>query len=176
MTRLKSSDAKAFAAAIAFAGTGLATAARAEVIETGPDHFRLGLEATSPLPPDRLRRRLIDPSDWWSGDHTYSGDASNLALDLQPGGLWSETWAGGAVAHGRVLMFRTGEMLRLEAPFGPLQGLGVAAVWTISISPDGDGSKVRFDYVANGGDDLEPLAAAVDSVKSAALKNLTRPD
>ena len=149
-------------------------AARAEVVDSGPAHFRLRLEARSDDAPAAVWARLIDPSQWWSDDHTYSGDADNLSLDCGAGGLWSETWDGGAVAHGVVLACMEGRLLRLEAPFGPLQELGVAAVWTIGLAPDGEGTAVTFDFVANGGpaSGLDALAPAVDAVKGAALRSL----
>jgi hypothetical protein len=53
------------------------------------------------------------------------------------------------VSHGRVLYVAPGRMLRMEAPFGPLQGLGAYTVWTITISlADGGGATVVFDEVA----------------------------
>ena len=33
---------------------------------------------------------LTAPSRWWSGDHTYSGDAANLWLDAQATGCFCE--------------------------------------------------------------------------------------
>lgn len=152
--------------------------AEAEIVSAGPGHFELRHEAISPLPPDALWERLVDPSRWWHPDHTYSGDAGNLSLDLRAGGLWAERWADGETAHGEVLLFRKGELLRLSAPFGPLQGMGAYAVWTIRISAEGDGSLVVFEEVATGppSADLEQIAGAVDYVKSEAIARLASPE
>lgn len=152
------------------------TAGRAEVVASAPDHYKLRHEAKSSLTPDALWRRLIDPSSWWSGAHSYSGDASNLSLDAVPGGLWKESWDGGAVAHGEVLFVKDGETLRLDAPFGPLQGMAVNVVWTITVKPDGDGSVVTFDEIANGSaaSALDKIAPAVDGVKLEAITNLAK--
>ncbi|KCZ92722.1 SRPBCC family protein [Hyphomonas johnsonii] len=157
---------------------GLATTAQADVVAAAPDHYVLRHEATSSLAPAAMWQRLVHPETWWSPDHSYSGDAANLALAPVAGGLWTETWDGGSVAHGQVLTVLEGELLRLDAPFGPLQALGVTVVWTITIAPDGDGSKVTFDEVANGtaASGLADLAPAVDAVKAQAMARLTHTD
>ena len=72
-------------------------------------------------------------------------------------------------------MVRDGEVLRLDAPFGPLQGMAVATVWTVTLTPDGEGTMVRFDVTANGtaASGLDALAPAVDSVFGEAIRRLT---
>ncbi|WP_300379856.1 hypothetical protein [Henriciella sp.] len=152
-----------------------AAPAGAEIVAASPEHYELHHEATSSLTPEELWERLIHPEDWWAPAHTYSGDAANLSLDLQAGGLWREDWDGGSVSHGSVLMVREGEQLRLDAPFGPLQGMAVKVSWTITIEPDGEGARATFKEVANGSvsSALGQIAPAVDSVKSEAMQRLT---
>jgi uncharacterized protein YndB with AHSA1/START domain len=130
---------------------------------------------SSNLPQDRLWERLVNPAQWWHPDHTYSGDAGNLTLSAEAGGLWREDWSGGSVAHGEVLFVQEGEVLRLEAPFGPLQGLGAYTVWTITIKSDDEGSLVLFDEIASAppGSNMVEMAKAVDYVKSEAIQRLT---
>ena len=157
---------------------GLPFVAQAEVVSATSDHFTLKLEATSDLSPEDVWARLIVPADWWLGDHSYSGDAANMSLDPVAGGTWREDWAGGAVWHGTVLQAQPNKVLSLSAPFGPLQGMAVRSVWTISLTPDdAGGTKIRFDHVTNGSaaSNLHEIAPAVDFVKSEALKSLARP-
>ena len=152
--------------------------AQAEIVQATPDHFTLKLEAETELTPDETWERLIHPDRWWLSDHTYSADSANLSLDPEAGGLWREDWAGGSVWHGTVLQAQPGKTLVLSAPFGPLQGLGVTSVWTISLAEsDTGGTLIRFDHVTNGtaASQLDQLAPAVDFVKSEALKSLARP-
>ncbi len=162
----------------AFAGFLSAGAAHAEVLASGPDHYRLRHEAVAAASPDAVWRRLLRPQDWWNGAHTFSGDAANLSLDAAAGGLWTEEWDGGSVAHGRVLTVIDGEMLRLDAPFGPLQGRAVTVVWTITVAPAEDGARITFDEIATGGADsaLNALAPAVDGVKAEAIARLAAMD
>ncbi len=153
-----------------------ATQAHAEIVEATGDHYVLHHEERSTLSPSELWVRLIKPAEWWHPDHTYSGDAGNLSFDPQVGGLWREDWADGSVVHGRVLYVAPEKMLRLDAPFGPLQGMAVTAVWTITIKPDGDGSLVSFDEIASGtaASKLDALAPTVDFVKGEAIRRLTQ--
>lgn len=148
--------------------------ANADVIAASSGHYTLRHEAVSPLAPDAIWNRLVHPETWWSPAHSYSGDAANLSLDLRAGGLWKEEWNGGAVAHGTVLYINPGEQLRLSAPFGPLQSMAVNVVWTITVLPEGSGSRVIFDEVANGSDasNLDKIAGAVDGVKAEAIARL----
>ncbi|MEO1189698.1 MAG: ATPase [Pseudomonadota bacterium] len=157
---------------------GLPLAAQAEVVTASSDHFTLKLEAVSELSPDEVWARLIVPADWWHGDHSYSGDAANLSLEATAGGVWREDWDGNSVWHGTVLQAQPGKVLSLSAPFGPLQGLAVQSVWTITLTPnETGGTLIRFDHVTNGTEasNLDQLAPAVDFVKSEALKSLARP-
>ncbi|WP_084397984.1 SRPBCC family protein [Henriciella aquimarina] len=157
--------------------SGLALPAGAEIVAASPSHYTLKHEAMSTLSPEDMWERLIQPETWWSPDHTWSGDAANLSLDPQAGGLWQEAWEGSSVAHGTVLTVMEGKMLRLDAPFGPLQGMGVTVIWTITIKPDGNGSHVTFEEVANGAQAsaLDQIAPAVDAVKQEAITRLTAP-
>ncbi|MCI4643465.1 MAG: SRPBCC family protein [Hyphomonadaceae bacterium] len=153
---------------------GGAVPASADIIASAPDHYTLQHEAISELSPEEAWNRLVDPRRWWHPDHTYSGRAEALSLDLQAGGLWREDWDGGSVAHGEVMQVQTGKMLVLDAPFGPLQGMGVNVVWTIRLEAEEEGTKITFLEVANGSaaSGLDAIAPAVDGVKSVAIQRL----
>ena len=157
---------------------GLPLASQAEIVTATSDHFTLKLEAETVLSPEEVWARLIVPADWWQGDHSYSGDATNLSLEAKAGGIWREEWDGNSVWHGTVLQAQPNNVLSLSAPFGPLQGLAVQSVWTITLTPnETGGTLIRFDHVTNGtaASNLNQLAPAVDFVKSEALKSLARP-
>lgn len=150
--------------------------AMAEVTVSAPDHYTLTHKGASPLAPDTLWARLINPADWWHPDHTYSGDAQNLSLEATAGGQWREDWDDGSTSHGVVLLVEDGKTLRLNAPFGPLQEMGVTVIWTISLMPDNEtgGTKVTFTEIANGtaSSKLDVVAPAVDFVKTEAMRRL----
>ncbi len=150
--------------------------AMAEISSATPDHYTLHHEGTSPLAPDALWARLIKPAQWWHPDHTYSGDADNLSLKAKAGGQWREDWDAGSTSHGVVLMVENEKTLRLDAPFGPLQAMGVTVIWTISLAPNEEtgGTDVTFTEIANGSpaSKLDEIAPAVDFVKTEAMQRL----
>ncbi|WP_439619843.1 SRPBCC family protein [Hyphomonas sp.] len=152
--------------------------AHAEVLAAAPDHYELKQEAVSTLAPGELWDRLIHPEVWWHPDHTFSGASEHLSLDLKAGGLWKETWDDGSVVHGTVLTVLNGKLLRLDAPFGPLQDKGVNVIWTISLAAEGEGTRVTFTETANGtaASGLGELAPAVDYVKTDAITRLVSED
>lgn len=154
-----------------------APAVHAEIVSSSPTHFVLRNETITRLSAEAAWTRLTDPASWWHPDHTYSGDSANLSLDVSAGGLWREDWDGGSVSHGRVLMVATGKALRMEAPFGPLQGVGAYTIWTITITPADGGAVIVFDEIATGPPTakLDELAPAVDYVKGEALRRLATP-
>ena len=70
-------------------------------------------------------RRPSPPSarsaQWWSKDHTYSGDAARMSLQLRPGGCFCETLdGGGGIEHMRVTFVQPGERVVLTGSLGPL--------------------------------------------------------
>lgn len=155
---------------------------RAEVISSSPSHYVLKHTSTSMMPPNLVWQRLIKPNEWWHPDHTYSGSSDNLSLDLQAGGLWREDWDSGSVLHGQILMFQKEKTLVINAPFGPLQGMGVNVIWTISLSSNIEenkigGTQITFSEIANGNDTskLNEVAPSVDFVKQQAIERLSKP-
>jgi uncharacterized protein YndB with AHSA1/START domain len=151
------------------------TPVRADVVSAADSHYVLRHEGTTPMSPEATWERLVAPASWWHPDHTYSGDAGNLDLDVRAGGLWREEWPGGSVAHGQVVSVIPGKSLRLEAPFGPLQGVGAYTIWTITLEAIDGGTRIVFDESSIGppSADMAELAKAVDFVKAEAMRRLT---
>lgn len=151
-----------------------AAVAQAEVLEVSDTHFRLQHSMEVAQSPQEIWGVLVQPQRWWSPQHTYSGNANNLSLNPSAGGLWRESWSGGSVTHGTVLTAMPGKLLRLDAPFGPLQGTGAKVTWTISLQSMDQGTRILFDEIAFGPESagLRQLAPAVDQVKAEGLRRL----
>jgi uncharacterized protein YndB with AHSA1/START domain len=104
---------------------------------------------------------------WWNDQHTWSGKASNMVLELHAGGCWCERWGEGrSVLHGQVVWVQPGLAVRLSAALGPLQELGVAGVLTLVTSQQEGKTFLRMTYRVSGAPEagLEKLAPAVDHV------------
>ncbi len=154
---------------------GFAKTTRAEIVSSSENHFELRHVAPSNRSAESMWQRLLQPASWWHPDHTYSGSSTNLSLDPRAGGLWLEEWPGGSVAHGEVVYVKEGNVLRLNAPFGPLQELGAYTIWTITVTATDGGSQVVFDEISHGPvtADMAEIAKAVDYVKGEAIRRLT---
>jgi uncharacterized protein YndB with AHSA1/START domain len=139
-----------------------------------------GLEVESrvdlPIPPVRLYRAFADLPRWWSGDHTYSGKAANLSLDLKAGGCWCESLpGGGGVEHMRVVYVEPGKRIVLTGSLGPLLAEATTGVMQIAIAPTAGGSSLVMNYRAAGfhKGGAARLAPAVDQVLAEQMKRLT---
>lgn len=146
--------------------------AAAAVTASGPGGFTLVIERTVKASSAASYAALLDWGGWWSSAHSWSGEARNIVLDPRAGGCLCERWAGGEAAHGRVLMAQPGELLRLDAPLGPLQGLPVTARLSFTFTPAATGSVVRIEMRVAG--DAAGLAAPVNGVMTEAADRLAR--
>jgi uncharacterized protein YndB with AHSA1/START domain len=168
------------AALAAIAIVAIAPTARAEVASVGPAAFLVQAEAEVAAPPERVWRALTRLGRWWDGEHTYSGDASRLDLDLRAGGCWCERWARGqSVEHGRVVLVMEREhvrTLRVVGGLGPLQELGASGVLTFTIAPHATGTRLTMTYRVTGdaGLGLDQMAPLVDMVLMEQFARLSR--
>ena len=148
-----------------------APAAHAKIIDQGDIGFTVAHTAQVAATPADVWKMLRMPQNWWSKEHSWSGDAANFWLDSQAGGCFCEklpdTGSGvGSVQHARIVFAKPNEMLRLSGAFGPLQGEALAATLTIQIKETPTGSALRFDYVVGGYMRFKTadIAPAVDKV------------
>ena len=146
----------------------------ADVINATAEGFSLRFEKHFEQPADVVYRTVIDLESWWDPDHTYSGDASNLKLELRPGGCLCEYWEGGAVQHLTVGYYKENETLRLLGGLGPLQQMAVSGSMSFIVVDAGSGSRLIFVYEVGGywKDGLESMAKPVDDVWAGHLARL----
>ena len=160
------------ALAAAVIGAGRASAA---ITDAAPEGFSVSESAHIAAPGDKVYAALIAPQHWWSGKHTFSGDAANLTFDAKAGGCWCETMPdGGSVEHMTVVFVSPGKILRLRGAMGPFQEWATTTVMTWSLKPAGDGTDVTLvgstgGYVKGG---LANLAPIVDRVFGEQLNRL----
>ena len=137
--------------------------ATAEVVQSSDAGFTVSQKLIVTAPAARVWATLTQPSLWWDGAHTYSGDSNNLTLDLRPGGCWCEKTPTGGVEHMRVVNIAAPAVLRMTGALGPLQAMPVTAVMTVTLKAAGTGTEMTLTY-AVAGTGLVPLAPAVDGV------------
>jgi uncharacterized protein YndB with AHSA1/START domain len=163
-------------ALIALAPLGYGDVASAEVTDAGPGGFSLVHEVT--IAADRStvwQAAVARVGDWWSDDHTVSGNAGNMRIDAVPLGCFCESLGGHAgVVHQVVTFVNPTVMLRLTGGLGPLGLMGVDGNMLWEFFDDEQGARIRFSYTVGGydPDGLDSIAGAVDFVIGEALMRL----
>jgi uncharacterized protein YndB with AHSA1/START domain len=150
--------------------------AGAEVIDAAPAGFSLVQEVTISAPrPEAWRAAVEDVGQWWSSDHTISGDATQMSIDAQPQGCFCEAIGEHAgVVHLTVTFVNPDVLLRLTGGLGPLGLLGVDGNMTWEFFDAEEGTTVRFSYAVGGyrPGGLDEMAGPVDAVIGEALRRL----
>lgn len=130
-------------------------AASAEVVESHGGGFATRQVAEVDTSVRETWDALVQPSRWWS--HTWSGDKANLTLDPRAGGCFCESlppidgaFAAGSVEHMHVLTVVPGRVLRMSGALGPLQAEGLVGTLTVTLEPNGEGTRITWDYLVHG--------------------------
>jgi len=154
----------------------LAGPARGEVVDAAAGGFTVSSSAEVAVAPEAAFRQLLDIGAWWSPDHTWSGDATNLSIDPRPGGCFCERLPGGGVQHLEVVFVQPPTTLRLRGGLGPLQAMAVQGSMTWAIAPLESGARVTLTYTVVGysPNGLEGLAPVVDRVLTEQLGSLAQ--
>jgi hypothetical protein len=162
---------------LVFAAALLAPQAGAKVVEKAPGALKITQVRHVAVTPDVAWRSLVHVEQWWSGEHTYSGDAANLRLDPRPGGCWCETLPnGGGVVHMTVVYIVPNQRMTLSGALGPLQTAGVAGAMTLQVTAKDGGTDVALLYNVGGfyPGGLDSVAASVDEVLTLQVDRLAR--
>jgi uncharacterized protein YndB with AHSA1/START domain len=150
--------------------------ASGEVIDVAATGFSLVHEVTIAAPrQDAWRAAVHEVGQWWSSDHTISGDASNMSIKPVPQGCFCEAIGEHAgVVHLTVTFVNPNVLLRLTGGLGPLGLLGVDGNMTWEFFDVEEGTTVRFSYVVGGyrPGGLDEMAGPVDYVIGEALQRL----
>lgn len=161
-------------AATAVAIAMAAAPVSAEVVEKSADHFVLRYDLALEAGPEDFIDALEHVGQWWNGAHTYSGDARNLSLALDPGTCFCEAMPDGSTfEHGWVSEYDPGTGVLLEAPLGPLKGRATVADWSIGWTGANRGHELVMTYVVRG-PGLGAFADAVDGVMGEQFRRMAR--
>ncbi|NJC40662.1 hypothetical protein GGQ87_000920 [Brevundimonas alba] len=143
-----------------------AAPAGAEVVSRTTDSFTLRYAVAVEIAPDDIAPALAALPQWWDPAHTYSGSASNLSLDLTPGGCWCEKLPDGtAFDHGRTVSVGPDSFV-FSAPFGPMRGKTTKAELTVTWPAANRGWTPTWMMVVEG-PGIGAMADGVDAVMGA---------
>lgn len=144
------------------------TSAMATVTDSTSNSFTSRHEMSVKVSPGRVYHHFVNNvGQWWDSDHTYSGNARNLSIDPNAGGLFLEKLAGGGtVRHMEVVYADPGKLLRMEGGLGPLQQFPVNGVMTLTITDKQGETLITMTYTVGGyvTGGLAKLSGLVDQV------------
>jgi uncharacterized protein YndB with AHSA1/START domain len=136
------------AAALALLSAG---AARAEVIDSQPTGFEVRHQVVIAAPAATVWATLVQPSKWWSSDHTWSGSAANLSIGAASGGCFCERLPnGGSVLHATTVNAAPGRQLVLVGGLGPLQSSGASGAMDFTLAEKDGQTTVTLTYDVGG--------------------------
>jgi hypothetical protein len=165
-----------FRISLAIAALLAAAPASAEVAASSETGFVSHNEVLVRATPQEAWEALVRPGNWWNGEHTYSGDAANMRIEPKAGGCFCENipGTGGEIEHMRVIYVAPGSALRMRGGLGPLQSEAVTGVLTITLKPEGEMTRIGWDYVVGGymRMPMAELAPLVDQVVGEQLLRL----
>jgi hypothetical protein len=146
----------------------IATQANGEVLNAAPGGFTISYQTEiSAARIDVYNAAVNNVGDWWSDDHTYTGNAGNMYIEAKTQGCFCEKLGvDGGVVHLVVTFVNPGEMLRLTGGLGPLGLMGVNGNMTWEFTDSEEGTIVTLNYALGGYMDggLDSIAEAVDGV------------
>src|SRR5262249_40999002 len=64
------------------------THAMAEITDSSASGFTYKTTVVLQAQPQTAYERFLEVGNWWSSDHTFSGDARNLSIEAKPMGCW----------------------------------------------------------------------------------------
>jgi uncharacterized protein YndB with AHSA1/START domain len=139
----------------------------AEVVDSSSSGFTLKETVDIQAAPQEVYRRIFRVGEWWSSQHTFSGDAHNLSLEEKAAGCFCEKLPnGGGVKHMEVVYLVPGKVIRLDGALGPLESLAATGSMEIQLSAADKGTRLEVTYAVAGylPAGMNTWAAPMDSV------------
>ncbi len=151
----------------------LGSPAAAEVLSASEHGFEVQQVVNLVITQPKAFEAFGKVGQWWSKDHTYSGDAARMSLQVRPGGCFCETIdGGGGIEHMRVTYVQPGERVVLTGSLGPLLYEATAGIMDVKVERIAGGSRVTLNYrvagFAKGG--AGKMAPLVDQVLGEQIK------
>ena len=129
----------------------MAAPTSAAVVSAGEHGFEIQHSVNLVVPQAHAFAAFGQVGQWWGKDHTYSGDAARMTMQLRPGGCFCEMLeGGGGIEHMRVTYLQPGERVVMTGSLGPLLYEATAGVMDVKVERIAGGSRVTMNYRAAG--------------------------
>jgi len=125
---------------------------KSEVADASANGFTVKISLRIQAAPSDVYARLIQHvGDWWSPEHTYSGNAHNLSIEAKAMGCFCEKLPNdGMVRHMEVVIVMPGKALGLTGALGPLQSIAATGNMRVQLTPADGGTKLDVTYAVLG--------------------------
>ena len=148
----------------------------AEVLNAAPNGFTVSHVVSIDADRTTVYDAAVDNvGQWWSSDHTMSGNAAALYMTTTVPGCFCEALGEeSGFVHMTVSWVSPGAVIRLTGGLGPLGLMGVTGNMTWEFEESEDGTVVSLEYAVGGYMDggLDTVAPAVDGVLGEAMNRL----
>lgn len=162
--------------------------AQAEVTHAGDSSFTVKVATDTKATPEQAWAAMTQRiAEWWSAEHSWSGDAANFYMRAELGGCFcehlpaTESAPAGGVEHLRIIYIKPFEVIRFDGTLGPFMDMPVQGRMSWTIAPRVDetsgattGSTITFTYRIHGYMEggFTGLAPVVDGVISQQVQSL----
>ena len=124
----------------------------AQIVRSSPSGFQIKIERKVPLDTVSAYQKFVSGfNQWYDANHSYSGKAENLSLDLKKACMLEKLPDGGFVRHMEIVVHQPGKTLRMTGGLGPLQSMGVSGALTLTFEA------VSNDVVSKETPEQQPL-------------------
>ncbi|MGB0833856.1 MAG: hypothetical protein ACPG8A_03415 [Psychrobium sp.] len=144
-----------------------------EVISHSENSFELSSHVVISQSVKTVFQRFNQIEQWWHPDHTFSGNAQNMTLDIK-NGCFCERWDSNMVKHMDIVAVEDNKRQVWRGGLGPLQSFAVSGALTWDFkSIDNNQTNVTYTYRVFGAiPDSKTWSSAVDGVLTQQLMRL----
>ena len=144
-----------------------------KVISHSENSFELSSQVVINQPMESVFQQFNQIGLWWHPDHTYSGNAQNMILDMKDA-CFCERWDDNIVRHMDIVAVEENKRQVWRGGLGPLQSFAVSGALTWDFKSIGnDQTNVTYTYRVYGAiPDTKTWSTAVDGVLSQQLTRL----
>lgn len=139
----------------------------AQVQSCGYTGFELRISKTTDKSPEDCNRAFIkEIGQWWASDHTWSGDAKNMSIDLDRNVLLERLPEGGFCNHMALEHLQPGKLILLTGGLGPLKEMGLNGTLSIRFTEKDGKTSIQVKYIVQGycPNGFDELSAVVHEV------------
>ncbi|WP_435276011.1 hypothetical protein ACMAZF_03025 [Psychrobium sp. nBUS_13] len=144
-----------------------------KVISHSENSFELSSHVVINQPVESIFQRFNQIELWWHSDHTFSGNAQNMTLDITDA-CFCERWANNIIRHMDIVAVEEKKRHVWRGGLGPLQFFAVSGALTWDFKSIGNNqTSVTYTYRVYGAiPDAKTWSTAVDGVLPQQLTRL----